>query len=92
MFHSSPAAASNHELTAKEVAVHTLIALPSVLGQPDLVFIGTRSPFAYVATLQGRVIRSFSFVKANPPDFVCATVSPQGTDISPLLVPSNVLL
>lgn len=59
----------------REIAVHTIQLVPNT---PDLVFVCTNSPQAFIMTTHGQVVRSFSSGKQCGGDFVCATISPQG--------------
>lgn len=59
----------------RETAVHTLQWVP---GNPDQVFVCTRSAEAYIFTLQGQLVKTFSSGKRSGGDFLCATLSPQG--------------
>jgi WD40 repeat-containing protein SMU1 len=45
---------------------------------PDHVFVCNKSPNAYIMTIQGQIIKTYSSGKLSGGDFVCATVSPQG--------------
>lgn len=58
---------------AKELSVHTLI--PITTGVIEMLFIGVKGPSAYLVSIQGLLIRTFSCGGA---DFLCCTVSPQG--------------
>ena len=62
-----------------EVAVHTLQAVPN---NPDQIFVCTRSSSAYILTLQGHIVKTFSSGKRTGGDFLCATISPQGRLVS----------
>jgi len=58
-----------------ETAVHTVLPLP---GAADHFLVAARSSTAYVCTLQGQVVKTFSSGKAVGGDFAAAAVSPQG--------------
>jgi hypothetical protein len=45
-------------------------------GGLDQLFICSKGNSAYLTTLQGRMIRTYS--SGNDKDFLCATISPQG--------------
>jgi WD40 repeat-containing protein SMU1 len=72
---SSAAPASFGGTARKETTVHTLQLMPN---NPEQIFVATKSPQAYIMTLHGQVVRSFSSGKTTGGDFTCATVSPQG--------------
>ncbi len=59
----------------REATVHTLQLLPS---NPDHLLVGVKSSQAFVMTVQGQLLRSFSSGKQTGGDFLCATLSPQG--------------
>lgn len=56
-------------------SVHTVQLLPT---NPDHVLVCTKTYQAYLMTLQGKLIKTFSSGKQTGGDFTCATVSPQG--------------
>jgi len=58
-----------------ETAIHTIIPVPSA---NDHFVVVNRSSTAYITTLQGQVVKSFSSGKMSGGDFVCATLSPKG--------------
>lgn len=60
---------------AREHTIHTIQLMPN---NPDQIFVCTKSSQAYLMTIHGQVIRTFSSGKQTGADFVCATVSPQG--------------
>ena len=59
----------------REFTIHTIMLMPN---NPDQVFVCNKSSNAYIMTIQGQIIKTFSSGKVSGGDFVCATVSPQG--------------
>lgn len=60
---------------SRDLAVHTLRLMPN---NPDHLLVCMKGPQAFIMTIQGQVVRSFSSGKLTGGDFVCATTSPQG--------------
>lgn len=59
----------------KETTIHTLQLMPN---NPDCIFVCSKSCQAFIITIHGQVLKSFSSGKQTGGDFVCATVSAQG--------------
>lgn len=59
----------------REITLHTVIPVP---GPSDHVIICAKAPFAYMTTLQGQLIRTYSSGKATGGDFLAAALSPKG--------------
>ena len=72
-----------------DTAFHSLILIPSLASnnstsstnqtQLEYLIVVTNSYQAHMITIQGKVIKTFSSGKMTGGDFVCATLSPQGT-------------
>ena len=60
-------------IAAKDLSVHTLQTMPD---NPDHILVVTRSPYVFIISMQGKLMRSFS--NGDKTDFLCATVSPKG--------------
>ncbi|CAN0016380.1 unnamed protein product [Discosporangium mesarthrocarpum] len=58
-----------------EASVHTVAPLP---GSTDTILVSNRTPTAFVCTLQGQVVRTFTSPKTAQGDFTCACLSPKG--------------
>jgi len=58
-----------------ETSIHTVLQIPNA---NEHFLVCNRSATAYMVTLQGQVVKSFSSGKTQGGDFVCASVSPQG--------------
>jgi WD40 repeat-containing protein SMU1 len=60
---------------ARETTVHTLILMPN---NPDHVLVGVKGPQAFIMTLQGQLLKTFSSGKQSGGDFLSISVSPHG--------------
>ncbi|CAN0341507.1 unnamed protein product [Pylaiella littoralis] len=58
-----------------EASVHTVCPLP---GSTEQILVSNRTSTAFLCTLQGQVVRSFTSPKSVRADFTCACLSPKG--------------
>lgn len=72
---AGPSSGLGGGLAIKDTTVHTLQLMPN---NAEQIFVAMKSPQAYIMTLHGQMVRSFSSGKLTGGDFTCATVSPQG--------------
>jgi WD40 repeat-containing protein SMU1 len=74
-----PGLSSTVAAVSRDLAVHTMKLMPN---NPDHLLVCMKGPQAFIMTVQGQVVRSFSSGKLTGGDFVCATTSPQGVSLS----------